>query len=145
MVGFESIYFMHNLGTLLLAYLGYPATVLVQRIAFAFRRRSKKWRKLSQKLYRDLYYGSLIRLIFESYSLISVCALINMKFLSADSFGQTIMSMVAVFFFAVVIGFPWTFYIILKKNFNILHEKNFEQKYGAFYEDLDLRDPSVLS
>ena len=80
-VGFESIYFLNNMGTLAIAYLIWILATIIAFLLKMFMYRSKKARKAYNWLRKKLFFNSLISLFLESYSLISVCCLINLSFI----------------------------------------------------------------
>ena len=81
-VGFESIYLLNNMGTLAIAYLIWAVAAIITLFLKLFMDTSKKIKKAYHKLRKKLFFNSLISLFLESYSLISVCCLINMSFIS---------------------------------------------------------------
>jgi len=137
-IGFESVYLLHNLGTLLIAYFFYPFMCLVQKLCAYLGRWSKRCREWSDALKRRLYYGSLIRLIFEGYSLTTLCCIINIMHRSWEDPSRVFMTLIAFFFLALVILFPTVFAWYLKSNYIRLQSDHYELKYGDFYVDLAL-------
>jgi len=59
-VGFESVYFLHNLGTFLVAYLLYPVLMLLQKILKCCGSLSEKVAIRGEQLRQTLYYNFMI-------------------------------------------------------------------------------------
>ena len=86
-IGFESIYFLNNLGPLMVVFLIYPVAVVIQ-VTLKVVVCGSKYLAYVDKFGQFLYYGSLIRIVFESNSLIAVCCLINMANLEWSNYGN---------------------------------------------------------
>jgi len=76
-VGFESVFLLHNLGSLLLVFLYYLVVILVMKIleCMGENEKAQKW---AGNLRSDLFHGYMIRIMTESYSLLAVCCFINL-------------------------------------------------------------------
>ena len=127
------------MGTLAIAYLIWILTAIVAFILKLFTQKSRRLRKSYKKLKNKLFYNSLISLFLESYSLISVCCLINLSFISIKSYGVTVHSMTCIFFFAAIILMPLILTWYLVAYFGVLRSNFMLRQFGHFYEDLDLR------
>jgi hypothetical protein len=84
--GYGSVYLLQNLGTLLVAILTIPLLVGLYYVLLPFTRCSTKIKKVHLKLKNYLFWSHQIQVIFESYSVICMCALINLKFVSVFVF-----------------------------------------------------------
>jgi len=97
-VGYESIYLLHNLGTLVFAFAGFfliaSVTWLLNQCcgccATGETARKSGGGHGDGLAWRKLYYGSLINLVVESYSILAVACFINLKHMSWGSAGEII-------------------------------------------------------
>ena len=122
-VGFESQYWMVNLGTMFVFYLIYIAIALfIAPSLFCCRTKSKRVKKCSKKLNKSIYWGTLITLINESYIIFVVCVLINLQIFSMDSLGLQIMSIGGAAFITLGVIIPVAIIIYLLVNFKNLEE-----------------------
>ena len=74
----------------------------------------------------------------ESYMVIIVCLLINIKILSTASAGLQAMSIMCVTLLFLSVFLPAYFLTKLYRDFEELETKDMKLKYGALYEDLRL-------
>ena len=84
--GYGSVYLLQNLGTLLVAILTIPLFVGLYYVLKPLTRCSTRIKKVHLKLKNYLFWSHQIQVIFESYSVICMCALINLKFVSVFVF-----------------------------------------------------------
>ena len=138
-VGFESIYLLNNMGTLAIGYLLWGVAAIVSCFLKCFIYESKRVRKTHIWLKKMLFYNSLISLMLESYSLLSVCCLINFSYISFDTYGVTVHSVACIFFFIAIIVMPIFLSRTLIRAFTTLHETHMMRTYGHLYDELDLR------
>ena len=75
-VGFSSLFFLYNLGSMALAIVGVPIIGLVILLLKPFRCINKVHR-LHNKLRRWMMWGHPITVVFETYTVIVICSLIN--------------------------------------------------------------------
>ena len=74
----------------------------------------------------------------ETYMIIVVCVIINMRIFSLDSVGLGVMSILCSILFFFSFFLPIVFIWQLKKNFDKLKHPEMRLKYGALYEELKL-------
>jgi len=55
-----------------------------------------------------------------------------------NSFGKTVESLAALACAGLLIAVPLIYATFIRKNFEILEQKEFKEKYGEFYNGLDL-------
>ena len=78
-IGFESSYFLNNMGTMFLFYMFYILCILVKLILQPFAtKHHKRIKKFYRKLRNHVIWGSLITLINETYAIIMLSILINL-------------------------------------------------------------------
>ena len=138
-VGFESIYLLNNMGSMAIAYTIWTVCALCAKILKCFVYHSKRARKAYNYLRKKVFYNSLISLILESYSLIAVCCLINMGFISFETYGVTVHSVACITFLILIIVLPIALTQHLIRFFRDLEESQMSQQYGSVYSELDLR------
>ena len=105
-VGFESIYLLNNMGTLAIAYFVWLFAAFIALILKMFITESKKAKHVYAELRKKLFFNSFISLFLESYSLVSVCCLINLSFLSFETYGVTVHSLSTISFFVIMMLSP---------------------------------------
>jgi hypothetical protein len=81
-LGFGSGFFLYNMGTLILGILSIPALMIVCLVLQVLGKVSNVISKLHLRLNKLLYWNHVLGVIFESYSVISMCALIDSKVVS---------------------------------------------------------------
>jgi hypothetical protein len=86
-LGFDSLYFLNNMGTMIFFWIIYPVFLLVERVISICKNCSLCCVKLHSSLRRSLYYNALLTMIFESYSLIVTCCLIALPVLNFETYG----------------------------------------------------------
>ena len=117
-LGLESIYLLNNMGTLAIAYLIWFIAAGIFLIArWGRMEESKQLERVYRRLKRKLFYNSILSIFVESYSLISVCCLINLSYISFETFGLTIHSVICISFFAALFILPIIVFSHLKSGF----------------------------
>ena len=76
-LGYGSTFFLYNIGTLILAIIIIPGLVAATALFKIFGFVSKLSKRLHFYLSRKLYWGHFLSLLFESYSALVMCVLIN--------------------------------------------------------------------
>jgi len=142
-LGFESRFVMHNMGTLLLALVFYLVSAIFACIM----------RKMccdivvhkGQLWHEQLFYGSLINIVNESYSVFSVSCLINVQKLEWSSAGLIVMSTTAIILLLLILTYPLVYGIFMVKNFEELRNEEVQKKHGEFYKELNLDNGSWVA
>ena len=132
-IGFESQYFLVNIGSLLAIFLIYASCMPIVPMHKFCKGSCKKFCK---NMHFAIYWRVLITLINESYIFIVVCVLINIQVFSMDSYGLTVMSVLSVVFLFGSLAVPTCFICKLNCRFNKLNNRNFRRSYGPLYADL---------
>ena len=86
-VGFESQYFLVNMGAMVVFYIIYLLCLIIAPFIRMCRKSCRCCKRTSQRLDDSIYWHALITLMNESYMIIVVCVLINIKIFSWDSLG----------------------------------------------------------
>jgi len=142
-VGFESVYVLHNMGTLVLAFFYYLFLVMFSYLLKCTT--NYKVTHFREKLQRKLFWSSFIKLMFESYSISTVSCLINLRFLSWDAWNTGMMSTLALLMTSFLLLFIVFIGTYTSQNFDALPFRSVKSKYGTIYSDLNLRNgKSVL-
>lgn len=81
-LGYSSIYFLQNMGTLMIGFISILCLFAVVLILKVFDRFTNKLRRIQSKLSTYLFWGYPIEVIFESYSVTCMCCLINTTYVS---------------------------------------------------------------
>ena len=82
------------------------------------------------------FWSGTYTILKESYGIVAICAFIAMKYIPTDTVGEKLMTALAFVGVAQLILMPvWTFYVLYKYR-NMLGEKSFKKKYGAWNEEL---------
>jgi len=89
-LGFQSLYILNNMGTMIFFYAAFPFLVLLQKLLFRLRHSCNCAMNTARKLRRTLYYSWILTTVFESYSLISICCLIAYPSLSFETWGLSV-------------------------------------------------------
>ena len=140
-VGFESQYFLNNLGTIALFYIVYLLFVLVVTpLLVCCGRYSISIMKKSKRLNQKIYWNSFLTLLNETFMILIVSVLLNMQIFSVESPGLTVMSILCAFMLLVAVIAPVIIICRLCKFFDKLKEKEWKLRYSAFYADLNLKE-----
>ena len=90
-LGFESVYFINNLGSLFIVFISLVVLMLIYVSIDSLTEKSYWVEQSLQKLKKYLFWDSLIHFMLESYMIISVCCMISLKHsLGIASFGLVI-------------------------------------------------------
>jgi len=122
-VGFESVYFINNMGTLFILFLLCPLAMLIEYI---LRKMAQKWDrvlKVHQAIANKVYWTAIITLTLESYSMVVICCLIHFEYISFSGPGYVLQSLLAIFSFLALVWFPIHASRLFVKNFKFLDYK----------------------
>ena len=89
-LGFQSIYFLNNLGSILIAFIFNFLSVFLLLLLDQCVSRSDWIAKRAEKLRKDLFYNSIVGTMIETYSILSVSCLINLHFIRFGTSGQAV-------------------------------------------------------
>jgi len=76
--------------------------------------------------------------------MLTISCMIGMRYLRWDAPNVILMSSLTIFVTLLLLAYTVFFAWKLTKNFDSLDEKDFRQKYGKFYEELDLRNGKMV-
>ena len=132
------------MGTLAIVFFIWILLAILEAILRLFRSRSVKILNFQRTLRRKLYYNSLISLYVESYSLLSVCCLINFYFLSFKNVGVTVHSIACIIFLISIFVLPLILTRYLTKHFYTLKNAKMMARYGDVYHELNLSGSKMV-
>jgi len=122
-VGFESVYFINNMGTLFIVFMMYPVMMLLEYLLGLVASRCDIFVKVHHSFKHFVYWNYLITLVFESYLVIVICCLINFQHMSWSETGLIVQSVLTIICFAIIVVLPiysaWVFW----RNFKNLSNK----------------------
>lgn len=141
-IGFESQYFLVNIGSLAVIFLIYtscmPFVSLYKRCKRGACKRSCK------QMNKSIFWGTLITLINESYIWVVVCVLINIRFFNTQDVGQTTMSYLSLLFLLASVALPTFFICKMGCNIRNLKDRKFRSRYGSLYVDLNVKKGKTI-
>ena len=115
-LGFETVYVLHNLGTMLLIIpyllLKLLATKLLLKTDFQTR-----FHEIGQKYLKQIKYNEVISVIKQSYSVLVISTLINLRYLKWLSFGDIFMSLSALTSTVLIVVFPISETLFVRQKF----------------------------
>ena len=119
-LGFVSIYSVINLNTVLVLLFCFPVLAIFELI---LRLMTCKYPvKVSMKLKKNLYWNSSITLFRESFIIILICGLINLRVLTYNTTWETISSLLTLLMIMMVIIIPIVILVATLSNFFQLAE-----------------------
>ena len=89
-LGFGSMYFLNNMGAMILGFIIYFVGIIFLAILDCFNPKYQAVAKRSESIRATLFYNYIIGMMNESYSQISVCAFIGFYYMKFNSYGNTI-------------------------------------------------------
>jgi hypothetical protein len=145
-VGFEAIYFLHNLGTMFFIMAYFPILMFANWIARKLRKYQsvRKWVRENDE---TLYWSGTLRMVMESYTIVAVCAFINLTDLTWNSYGDIVISVSAIVSLVFCAGFPFWVTIKLYNNFEKIQneDEEFTEKFEALWEGLKIDERATKS
>ena len=137
-VGFESMYVLINLGSMLILFILFPSLAFLEVVMRFIPARNTQ--KASKFLRKKLYWNSSIRFFKESYAIALMCALINMKAFTSSTPGEFGSVTFAILIIVLAIVVPIILGIAIQRNFHQLKKKKVEELFGASYEHMKLEE-----
>lgn len=119
----------------------YVLAALIAPLIRLIGRHNYKIEKISKKVDSDLYWGSLLTLINEGFSVVSICFLIHtLNQFSFETYGLSVQTAFCILFGGMILlGLPLIFLIIVALNWDYTSEKTMKEKFGHLYQDLNLK------
>ena len=144
-LGFESVYFINNMGSIFLVFLSLLILMIVYAILSRYDDRSSRLEKTLRKLESYLFWDSQLQFLLESYMIITVCCMISLKHsLSFSTFGIAVQTMACLIFFSAIVVVPVVLFRHLMINFQLLDQKQLRVRYEHLYANLKLANGKVV-
>lgn len=109
-----------------------------------FSRFNRRISVLRNKLYTSLFWSQQITLLNESFSMICMCAFINVLHITFDSKCETINSILAITFMILCCTLPIIICVFLLARLPYLGTDPMKRKFGAFTEGLNLEQGRLI-
>ena len=137
-LGFGSLHFLNNMGSLNIAFLFYLAALVLLVIVDQCTGMCKPASWLSMYLNELLFHSYIIDFIVQSYSIITLCCAINFYALKFDSYGEAVQSGVTIFFACLLFVVPLWVFFYLRRNWEYVGTDENVRYFGVFYSELRL-------
>ncbi len=124
---------------MILVLLSLPVLFLVILIMKPFRRCSGRINRYHNKLSRYMMWGHPITVLYESYTMILICSLINLMNSSYDEWGDIISTVFSLAMLCVCLFAPITFVVVMLRKFSYLERNKIKIRWGKIFEGLDLK------
>jgi hypothetical protein len=89
-MGYNSMFFSNNLGTLNLVFLFYLGGILVMHYYYQRKNTSRKAKRKYKRIKRLLVHNFIIKTIMESYANIAVCSFISLYYIRWGTWGESL-------------------------------------------------------
>ena len=106
LLGFGSIFFLNNMGTMIIGLAMIPILAMVLLILKPLTKVSRVLLRVYNKIHSNLFWSHQIILLNESFLMICMCALINSKFLAFESKFEVINSVLTIMFIVICSALP---------------------------------------
>ena len=149
-IGFESIYFMNNMGSLLIGFVIYLAGVFIILLLSLFLSGRSRLKRYFIKLKKVFLYNQFVGMMMESYSNICACCMIACFNISFASYGEILQTVTNFTFILLSFAFPLVVIYTVKKDWDPIEKEwktrtMIRRRYGAMFEELSLENgPYVL-
>lgn len=116
-----------------------PVLFLVILMMKPFRRCSGRINKYHNKLSRYMMWGHPITVLYESYTMILICSLVNLMNPSYDGWSDIISTVFSLAMLSVCVFAPITFVVVMLRKFSYLERNKIKIRWGKIFEGLDLK------
>lgn len=142
-LGFSSMYFTNNLGTLLLAFLFYFVSVFFCWLLSFWVPNRPRVARVYENLRASLFYNSFVSMMTESYAVMAVCVMINLEYIVWDSWGKSVQSAICLLALSLLVLFPVVLSIVSKTSWE-RDFKHLKERIEPFFEDLNLKNGPIV-
>ena len=143
-LGYDSVYFVINIGSLLLV-----AVYLLLKLLFVCLAKNVEieWVQKKRVAWRkQLLWNEMLLYIEESLVVFSLCFFLQLQHISFSSGGKAFSTLLALTFGGVLAAFPFITLGLLIKHRHNLKTQECKQRFGSVYEDLNFKlGPSMAS
>ena len=144
-LGFESQYFLNNMGAIVFFYPLYPVLMIIYMILFKYCRFNNRCKKFQKSFRQKIYFKAIILLVYESYVVIALSCFIGLRILDFSTTGLAVQSLSCIFFTVFMLLVAPVFLIkYAVNNFERLTYYKTKRRIGALYEDLNVKRGSKV-
>jgi len=142
--GFGTTLILYNLGSMIIAILSFPVLAIYSSILRLFipvckGTIKKSCKKKRESLEETLYWTQPIVTYTESYAVLSMCTLINLRFMDFDEKETRLTSSLTIILLSIQFILPIAVALILFCYWDRLEEEKIKTKFGSIYENLNLQ------
>lgn len=141
-LGFQSMYFLNNLGPLVFAFLFYFIAIGVLYWINKCSAKSQRAARWSDALYDSLFYNSITSIMMESYSLMGICIVINLQYIRWGTWGEVVQTVICFCSLAVLILFPFIMLWYSRKSWE--QQSDVRKRVKPFFEELDVKKGPIV-
>jgi hypothetical protein len=105
-LGYNSLYFLCNMNTLFIGYIGYMLYCIAALLLNKCCTRNFNIMSKADDIRDSLFYGSFISMISETYSLVAVCAFVGLSTFEFTSYGLFVDSVFRASAFFMLVAYP---------------------------------------
>ena len=140
-IGFESLYFIHNLGTLFLTLLLIPLIlVFIALLSATCCKNCCLVQRVGNYLKKNWQWSGTYKVLHANYGMVSICTLIGFGNLEWEGAGQIICSACSFVGLALLILMPiWTVYVLLKHQDRVLKDKATMVRWNSVFAELKIK------
>ena len=138
-LGFESQYFLNNMGAIVFFYPLYPVLVIIYMILFKYCRFNNRCKKFQKSFRQKIYFKAIILLVYESYVVIALSCFMGLRILDFSTTGLAVQSLSCIFFTVFMLVVPVFLIKYAVNNFEKLTHKITKRRIGVLYEDLNIK------
>jgi len=137
------MFFMNNLGTLLLLFIVYIAsTFFLYLLSFCLQGRPRV-AKFYEGMRHSLFYNTFVSMMMESYAIISLCVMINLEYIRWGTYGEVVQTIICFAFLALLILFPIVLTVISKLGWES-NFKHLREIIEPWFENLNLKKGPIV-
>ena len=122
-LGFESKFFLYNLGSMIIAWLSIPLQFICLFLLKLIKGYLPKGKLIYQKYYQKMMWGQPITIFTESCTILVMCCLINIKYPNYFGWGDTLSTVLSIVAMCMNVGLPILFCVFMYRNFDNLGNK----------------------
>lgn len=136
--GYGSMYAVENLGTCFFLFNVYLIQCVIYTISLCFKDRSKFALSCYHKYHKALFWGTLIRLLFEGYLELCLSVMVNLTDMTWDRTDYSVLysNVFAIIVSVLLLGLPIFIYGFYSCHIKDLEDEDFVERYGDIYDGL---------
>lgn len=138
-IGLESTLFLNNLGSQIFIMILLIIVYVIYTLLLIFKNVSKGLKKMLNKVNRIIFWSLPIRFLSESFTVILLCATINLDRLSFESFGLKVNAILSLTFLGICMLTLPLVWIFFSKQANFLTNRKIIRRFGSLYSDMQTK------